>query len=231
LSFQTTTNLNGSNLVNVVMRDNGGTTNGGLNSTTNTFSLIVSPGNDAPLLGGATNRTLLEDATTGLTAAITATDIDTDSSNFVVTASSLNTNLVTVTIDGTNAAWTLTFVLKTNANGTAPIVLVADDGVLKTTNTFVLTVTPVNDVPEFTVSTNRVVISEDANRTTLTNFLTGLAAGPSNESSQTWTFTVTSTTNVTYVSAPAITTNGILSFQTTTNLNGSNQVTVVMRDN
>src|SRR5436190_24364720 len=104
--------------------------------------------------------------------------------------------------------------------------LIADDGQKTTTNTFVLTVTPVNDPPSFILSTNQVVVTEDAGRVVVTNFLTSLSAGPSNETGQGWSFAVTSTTNITYASSPTISSNGNLSFQVTTNLNGSNLVTV-----
>jgi VCBS repeat-containing protein len=50
----------------------------------------------------------------------------------------------------------------TNANGSATITLMANDGALSTTNSFALTVTGVNDLPAFTVSTNLVLVAEDA---------------------------------------------------------------------
>ena len=56
-------------------------------------------------------------------------------------------NLATVAITATNligstnAALTLTFTPQADANGTATITLIADDGALTRTNSFVLTVT------------------------------------------------------------------------------------------
>jgi hypothetical protein len=62
------------------------------------------------------------------------------------------------------------------------------------------------------------------------NFLTDISAGPTNESSQKWTFTVTSGTNFGYVLKPSISTNGTLVFKTATNAIGTNLITVVMKD-
>jgi hypothetical protein len=115
-------------------------------------------------------------------------------------------------------------------NGTATITLIATDGALSTTNNLVLTVTPVNDVPAFTVGTNLVFVTEDAGTITNASFLNGLSAGPTNESAQTWTFSVTSGTNFSFATAPAISTNGTLTFRAATNAIGTNTITVVMKD-
>ena len=68
------------------------------------------------------------------------------------------TNLVNLT----NAAVTLTFTPKTNMNGSLSITLIANDGAASSTNSFLLTVSAVNDAPSFTLSTNVVSIAEDA---------------------------------------------------------------------
>jgi hypothetical protein len=169
LTFRTATNVFGTNLITVVMKDTGGTTGGGKDSVTNTFSIGVTPANDAPIFAGLVSKTILEDATTN-TAVIAVIDTDTASSNLVVTASSSDTNIATVAItstnlvSGTNATYTLAFSPKTNANGSLSITLVANDGALSTTNSFLLTVSAVNDLPSFTVSTNLVLVAEDAGR-------------------------------------------------------------------
>jgi hypothetical protein len=92
-------------------------------------------------------------------------------------------------------------------------------------------VTAVNDLPAFTVSTNLVLLAEDAGSITNASFLTGLSTGPGNETNQTWTFTVTAGTNFSFATAPAISTNGTLTFRTATNAVGTNTITVVMKDN
>jgi hypothetical protein len=176
------------------MKDTGGTSNGGKDSATNTFSIAITTVNDAPYFTGITSRSMLEDSTTN-TVVVNAIDVDTDNTSVAFTASSSDTNLVAVSISATNtlgltnSALTLAFTPATNANGSATITVIANDGALSTTNSFLLTVTPVNDQPGFAVSTNLVLVGEDAGTITNASFLTGLSAGPGNETNQTWTFT------------------------------------------
>jgi hypothetical protein len=236
LTFRTATNAVGTNLITVVMKDTGGTTSGGKDSVTNTFSIGVSPVNDAPYFAGLASKTILEDAVTNNTAVVNVIDTDTLNTGVAVTATSSDTNLVTVAITATNsigttnAGLTLTFSPLTNANGSVTITLVANDGTASATNSFLLTVSAVNDQPSFTLSTNLVLLAEDAGFVTNSSFLTALSAGPTNESNQKWTFTVTSGTNFGYLLKPAISTNGTLVFKTATNAIGTNLITVVMKD-
>ena len=236
LTFRSATNAVGTNTITVVMKDSGGVTGGGVDSVTNTFSIGVIPANDAPTFSGIVSKTILEDATTNTTAVVNAIDTDTASSNLVVTVSSSDTNIATVAItstnivNSTNAAFTLTFTPKTNANGSVSITLIGSDGALNTTNSFLLTVTAVNDQPAFTISTNLVLLAEDAGFVTNANFLTGISTGPTNEAAQTWAFTVTPGTNFSFATAPAISTNGTLTFRSATNAIGTNTITVVMKD-
>ena len=89
---------------------------------------------DAPILAGTTNRTLLEDATTNLTGVVSLYDADTTITNVSVTAASSDTNLIVVAISATNnvssnsLSLTLDYTLKTNANGSATIAVIANDG-------------------------------------------------------------------------------------------------------
>ncbi len=239
LTFAPKAHSFGTNTVTVVMTDNGGTTNAGVNAYTNIFQIGVFETNHAPTIAGATNRTILENTTNNLTATVSVWSFDPQASNFVVTASSPSNTLTAVsvtatnTLSPTNATYTLTFVPVTNAAGAAPIQIVATEGALSTTNVFTLTITPVNQAPSFGV-TNTLAISENTGLTTRTNFLTSISAGPANESSQTWTFAVFSATNnatnATFAVFPTVSTNGTLAFRTATNSFGTNTVTIVMTD-
>jgi hypothetical protein len=62
LTFRVATNAVGTNLITVVMKDTGGTTGGGKDSVTNTFSIGVTPANDAPTFLGIVSKTILEDS-------------------------------------------------------------------------------------------------------------------------------------------------------------------------
>ena len=126
------------------------------------------------------NRSILENATNGLTAAITVWDYDLQASNFVLTATSLSNGLAGVSITATNpvnssnVSYTLTFAPVPNANGAVPIQLIATEGPLSTTNTFTLTITaPTNHAPSFTLATNFVAVPECYLSVTNNNILCG----------------------------------------------------------
>ena len=81
---------------------------------------------------------------------------------------------------------TLTYTPAADAFGIAAITLRADDsgGAQSATQTFNITVTPVNDAPSFTKGADQTVL-EDAGAQTVTGWATAISAGPANESGQT----------------------------------------------
>lgn len=213
LTFRAKTNISGTNLITVILRDNGGTNNGGVtDSAAQTFNIVISNVNDLPVMSSIASFTIREDA--GLTnKTFTVVDNDTDPTNVVVTATSSDTNLVSLSVTGTSTNRTLAITTLTNANGSATITLVANDGTDTVTNSFTLTVTAVNDIPSFTLSTNNVAVTKYASVTTIPNFAASISAGPANESSQALTFVVTAGNTNSFVVQPAISTNGTLTFQ------------------
>jgi hypothetical protein len=246
LTFTPLAHTYGTNAVTLIMINSGGTANGGVNAFTNTFLLGIIQTNHAPVIAGATNQTLLENS--NLTATINVWDYDPSASNLVLTATSLNTNLAIVSITATNIAsvsntlYTVVFTAATNVFGTTSntIQFVASEvaypttnaATLYTTNLLTLTVTHVNQAPSFTLSTNVVLVAENAGLTTNAGFVASLSVGPTNQNGQTWTFAATtstnSATNVTFAAIPAISTNGTLTFNTASYSFGTNLVTVVM---
>ena len=160
LTFTPKAHSFGTNLVTVVAKDNGGTGNGGIDSYTNSFLIDVAQIAHAPNIALPTNTTVLENASNGLTVAINVWNYHQTASNVVFTATSLNTNLATVIVKGTNIAsgsnvvYTVTFLPGTNRNGTVTNQLVASAGGFSTTNMLVLTITPVNQPPYFFLWTN-----------------------------------------------------------------------------
>lgn len=237
----------GTNLVTVIMTDNGGTLNGGVNSYTNTFLLGIIQTNHAPTIvtTNLTNVTLLENLT-NLTVPVSVWDYDLKSSNFTLTATSGNTALETIAVstnvsivNSSNAVFSVVVTPVTNQFGTITNTLVATEGALSTTNTMLVTIAHVNQAPSYTFDTNVLTsnvlsIAENAGPTNIAGFLTNLLAGPTNESTQTWTNTaITIQTNATNASFTQllISTNGTLSLTAATNSFGTNYVTVVMTDN
>ena len=240
LFFQPALHSFGTNWVSVIMTDSGGTNNGGVNTYSNAFQLGVIQTNHAPVISVSNSFTVLENGS-GVSPTVNVWDYDTDSSNLVLAATSLQTNLVSVSIlatnvpSSTNAVFTLSATPVHGANGTATVQLVATEGPLSTTNTFTVTITPVNQPPTNTFATNLLLVGEDS-PTVITNvgFLTNLAAGPANESNQTWFFaTITQTnaaTNAQFTLLPTNSVQGTLFFQPTLHSFGTNWVSVIMTD-
>ena len=234
LTFTPKAHSYGTNLVTLVMINSGTTAHGGVNSYTNSFLIGVAQINHAPVVLKVANQTMLENAT-NINVSVTMWDYDQNTTNyatnnFSLVATNSNTNLVTLTVSpdigttkATNAVFSVTLALGTNQYGSVTNQLIATEGGLSTTNSFVLTVTHVNQAPSFDFDTNVVISNmltsiEETLSVTNLNFLTNLLAGPTNagESSQTWKFTVTTAkgdaTNAVFSKAPAIDTNGNLTY-------------------
>jgi hypothetical protein len=250
LTYTTAPNANGSATITLVARDDGGTANGGIDtSAPQTFVINVTPVNDPPSFTKGPDQTVLEDAgpqavpnwaTNILPYPSSPPPLATDEAgqivSFLVTGNT-NPGLFSagpaVAPDGT-----LTYTLAANANGSATITLVArDDG--GTANggvdtsppqTFVINVTPVNDPPGFTKGPDQTVL-EDAGPQSVPNWATNISAGPPDESGQTVNFVVTDVSNPgLFAVAPAIAPDGTLTYTTAPNANGSATITVVLRD-
>ena len=202
----------------VVVEDNGGTANGGVDKATNTFTISVTTVNDAPSVTFSQGTvTVLEDA-----GAQTVSSFATFSPGGPANEASQTLVGYTVTVDNTglfsvapaiNNAGVLTFTSALNANGQATVTVVVQDnggtgtpsaglrplgaapsgGVDKSTNTFTISVTAVNDAPvavanSYTVSQGDVltvavagVLANDTdieNDTLSATRLTDAAQGP-----------------------------------------------------
>jgi hypothetical protein len=234
LTFKPAVNVNGTNTLTVVLQDNGGFAFGGTNrSAPQTFDVVVTPTNDPPVIGLIPPVTLRADhAATNLTFKVT--DIDSDISGVTVFIRSSNTNLVTTTnlvVTGTGTNRTLSISTLSNAVGKATLQLVATDSdSAMSTNTLSLVVNLVNQPPGFTLATNVVVAAEET-PLTLTNFVTNISPGPTNEFDQGITFLLTTTNKSFFATQPAITAQGTLTLKPALNVNGTNTVTVVLQDN
>jgi hypothetical protein len=242
LTFTPADHANGTATVTIVAQDDGGTTNGGVDKRTNTFSIVVTPVNDAPSVAFATNLVaVLEDA--GPQSIVSFAAFTAGPTNEVAQA------LVSYTVsNSSNALFSvqpaigndgrLTFTPATNANGSVTVTVVvqddsavADGGVDKSTNTFTLTVTPVNDAPAVAFAQGTVTVLEDAGVQTLNSFA-AFTSGPVNESAQALVgYSVTVDNPALFATAPAINNAGLLTFAPATNANGSAMVTVVVQDN
>jgi len=198
--------------------------------------LILVPaagGNTAPTITNVSDHSISEDANTGAIA-FTVGDAETAASALIVTGTSSNTTLVphaNVVFSGSGANRTVTVTPAANQNGSATITVTVSDGSLTASDTFVLTVTAVNDAPVLNALSN-VSIGEDAGLQTIS--LAGIGDGDP-ELSQTLTVTATSS-NSALIPNPAVTytspnPTGSLTFTPSANASGTASVTVTVTDN
>ena len=140
-----------------------------------------------------------------------------------------NSNLA---VFGTGTVRTLLVAPATNQVGSTLItVQVFSAGTPVASDTFTLTVTPINQQPSFTSGGNQTT-NEDSGAQSVTNWATNISAGPLNESGQTLTFEVTGNTNASLFSAaPAVSSTGTLTYTPAANAFGTANITVVLKDN
>jgi len=111
------------------------------------FDLTVVNVNDAPEITLVNDQTIDEDTIAG---PFSFEISDIDSNNLAVSARSSVKTLVRdsdITISGTSFSKNIVITPVTNANGETMITLSVTDGSLTTTTSFMLVVTPVNDIP------------------------------------------------------------------------------------
>jgi acetyltransferase-like isoleucine patch superfamily enzyme len=127
----------------------------------------------------------------------------------------------------------MSFTPTADFHGDATIQIEFDDqsslGALTATDTVTITVNPVNDVPSFTKGADQTV-NEDSGAQTISNWATDISAGPSDESSQTLSFTVNNDNNSLFSVQPVIDASGTLSFTPAADATGSAVVTVILND-
>jgi hypothetical protein len=242
LTYNLAANVSGTTTFDVIVQDNGGTANGGIDtSATQTFTLTVNPVNDQPTFTAINPPTVSEDAG-AQTVANWATfnpgpaDEATQTATYTVSSisnPSLFTTVPTIAPDGS-----LSYTLATNVSGTTTFnVSVQDSGsttngglATSTTQSFTLTVNSTNDQPTFT-ATNPATVNEDAGAQTLANWAT-FTPGPADEAAQTATYTVSNLSNPSlFTVAPTIAPNGTLTYTAAPNAFGTATFDVVVQDN
>ncbi len=198
LTYTSAADASGTATVTVTVTDNGGTANGGVNTSgPQTFTITVTPANDAPTLDAIGDRTVAEDAAAQTVNFAGITQGTGDSGQtLTVTATSSNTAVVpdpTVTYTSPNATGSLSFTPVADANGSAIITVTVKDnggGSDTFTRTFTVTVTEVNDSPTGTNDTISNVAEDSGQRTISFASLTGNdSKGPANENGQALTIT------------------------------------------
>jgi hypothetical protein len=118
-------------------------------TTTPAWSHTFSKLNTAPTISNIADQTTDEDTATGAQS-FTVGDVETSIDYLTITASSSNPTLVSsgnLSLGGSGANRTLNITPAANQSGTATITVSVNDGTATVSDTFLLTVNPVNDAP------------------------------------------------------------------------------------
>ncbi|XOV79630.1 MAG: tandem-95 repeat protein [Aestuariibacter sp.] len=148
-------NYNGTAYITVYVTD-------GLATASRQFKLTVNAVNDVPTISTIPNKTINEDSSTG-NISFTIWDAETSVTTLNVSASSNNQTLVStgnISLSGTSGSRSIKVTPKANHSGTATITVTVSDGVHTASESFVLTVNPVNDPPSVSGIANQSIIED-----------------------------------------------------------------------
>jgi hypothetical protein len=234
LNYTPAADANGVATITVTAQDNGG---GSDTSSVHTFTITVGAANDAPSFTSGANQVVLEDAgaqsVAGWATAISAGPANESAQTVSFNAGSTNPGLFTVQ-PSVAANGTLNYTPAANANGAATVTVTAQDNGggsdTSSVHTFTITVGAVNDAPSFTAGANQSVLSL-LGAQTVPGWAAGIVAGPSDESAQSVTFTVSNNNSGLFTVQPTIAANGTLSYTPTLLAIGTATVTVRAVDN
>src|SRR3954447_322130 len=243
LTYKVAPDANGTSTVSVQIHDNGGTANGGVDtSVVQTFSITLNPVNDVPSFTKGANQSLSEDAG-AQSVANWATAIKAGPANEAnqvlnfmtsVDKPSLFSVQPSIAVNGT-----LTYTPAANANGIATVTVRLHDngGIVKggsdttAAQTFTISVIAVNDAPSFTKGPDLVA---GAAPQTVLRWAAGMSPGPANEAAQALNFIVSNDNPALFSVQPSIAASGTLTYAITPNLAGLTplaHVTVQLHDN
>jgi VCBS repeat-containing protein len=231
LTYESATGATGTAKVSVYLTDDGGTADGGDDtSQTKTFKITVSPPNATPVADGQSVQAT-EDTLKTIT--LTATDADDDDLTFSIVASPTHGSLGSIgTPDCTTTPNTCTadvdYTPDANYAGSDSFTFKANDGTIDSnTATVDIDVAAINDDPSFTKGADETVL-EDAGAQTVDNWATAISpGGGADEAGQTVTFTVTNDSNAALFSVgPAVSSNGTLTYTPAADAFGSATITL-----
>jgi HD-GYP domain-containing protein (c-di-GMP phosphodiesterase class II) len=191
LTYTPAVNASGSSTVTLTAQDDGGTANGGSDTSSQTFTISVTAVNDPPSFLPGGNQAVLEDAgaqNVPWATAVTAGPADEASQN--VTFSTTNdANALFAVQPSVDAAGALTYTPAANTNGIATVTVTAHDdggtangGVDSTVPaSFTITITAVNDAPTIGAIASQSANEDDGPQVVS---LTAFTAGPGDEAAQ-----------------------------------------------
>ena len=145
LVYRPEPNANGTATITVTVTDDGEVNN----TASTSFSVTISPVEDAPTISDILDQTTAEDTSTE-EISFTIGDVDTPATDLTVTGSSSDQTLVpdaNITLGDTDASRSIQVTPAANQSGSTTITVSVSDGTDTASDTFVLTVTAVNDPP------------------------------------------------------------------------------------
>ena len=231
----------GSATVSLVLKDDGGTENGGDDTyQTVTFKITILPVNDAPGITLGANEEVLEDAgaqtKTNWATNIIRGPANENTQSLTITSTNDNNGLFTSQpqIDTTG---TLTYTAAPDSFGVATVtVLLGDNGGTSsggqnalTAGTFTITVIAVNDEPSFTGGPDQTV-ANDAGAQSVSAWASAFSKGPANESGQSLTLSSSNDNNNLFSEQPAVGLDGTLTYTPNPEVIGTANVALVLQD-
>jgi hypothetical protein len=242
LSFTPAADANGSVTIQLALTDNGGTANGGVDtSAAQSFDITVEPVNDAPSFASGGDVGVEEDSgaySQPWASAISPGPADEAGQSVAFNIVANDNPGLFASAPSIDATGVLSFTPQTGTVGVANVTVVLQDnggvasGGIDTSApvSFEIAVLQINDPPSFVAGPNPTV-AEDAGPQTVIGWATAISPGPPNEAGQVVTFNVTGNTNGALFSAgPSISTAGDLTFTPALNANGSAVITLVAQD-
>ncbi len=242
LSFTPAANAFGTATITVTLSDDGGTANGGVDtSQPETFTITVTGINDQPSFTASNPPAVSEDAgVQTLPGWATFNPGNPQESAQTVSQYSVSnvTNAVLFSVQPTvDPSGNLSYTPAAGASGVSAFdVQVQDNGGTanggidtSAAQTFSITVTAVNDAPSFTAGPNQTV-NEDAGAQTVSSWATAISAGPADEVGQTLTFNVTNNNNALFSAQPTVSATGALTYTPAANAFGTATITVTLSD-
>ncbi|HQF54897.1 MAG TPA: Ig-like domain-containing protein [Fibrobacteria bacterium] len=241
LTYTPADDANGSATVSVRLGDDGGTANGSVDSSAiQTFSITVTPVNDAPGFAKGSDQSTLQNSSSrtieNWATSISRGPADESGQNMGFRVSNDNNTLFS-TQPAISATGTLTYTPAAGAVGTATVLVrLGDDGGTanggvdsSSVDTFRIVVTPVNQPPSFTKGADQTAL-EDAGLRTVPGWATAISKGSPLESSQNVGFRVSNDNNALFSGQPAISPEGTLTYTPADDANGSATVSVRLGD-
>jgi hypothetical protein len=243
----------GQSVFSIVLQDDGGTENGGHNtSEPELLTINVRCVNDPPDFT-AQPQDIVVNEDCGLTqilkwiTSFTPGKNESDQKDLLAftietDADALFEQLPSIAMDGEQNGM-LSFKPKSNAYGRAQLEITLNDNSgtenggkdSSETLTRYIQINPVNDPPTFSMP-EKLSIYEDSGQQSINNWVKDMNKGASNESDQILDFTTTVTSifseyTTFFVQPPSISLEGVLSFKTEKNVYGSAKISVCLKDN